>query len=107
MSSETRRSYWQSVTASSNSRAFWGKIIVVVLFLLPVVAAFTCQMLWNIMEEISHLHFEDPSTAAHLISELRSIGFLFLSVIILLCLLAIYFVFFLSVRVFGPQVALL
>lgn len=102
-----RRSYWQTLNHTGRTRAFWGRLVVVCLFFLPVVAAFSAQLLWQIMAEISHLHFDDPAMAAHLVGELRSIGFLFLSVIILLCLLSIYFVFFLAVRIFGPQVALL
>jgi hypothetical protein len=102
-----RRSYWQMLNLSGRNRAFWGKLIILGLFLMPIVAGFACQMLWQVMSEISHLHFDDPTMADHLVGELRSVGFLFLSVIILLCLLSVYFVFFLSVRVFGPQVALL
>lgn len=102
-----RRSYWQGLNHTGRTRAFWGKLVILGLFFLPVVAAFSARMLWEVMAEISHLHFDDPAMAAHLIGELRSVGFLFLSVIILLCLLSIYFVFFLSVRVYGPQVALL
>lgn len=106
MSAENR-SLWQTFMQAGQGRAFWGRIVVVILFLLPVVAAFTTNMLWGVMTEISHLKFEDMNAASQIVYELRSIGFLFLSVILMLCLLAIYFVFFLTVRVYGPQVALL
>lgn len=92
---------------STAGRQFWGRVIVVILFLLPVVAIFAGHLLYSVMEEVAALKVEDPNLTANIIHELRSVGFLFLSVIILLSLLGVYFLFFLSVRVYGPQVALL
>ena len=100
-----RRSVLQTLNGAG--RQFWGRVIVAGLFVLPLVAAYAGHLLYTIMTEIAGLKLEELATAQHIVSELRSVGFLFLSVIILLCLLSIFFVFFLSVRVYGPQVALL
>jgi uncharacterized membrane protein YqiK len=91
---------------SGAGRQFWGRLIVAVLFLLPLIAVFAGQLLYTAMTELQALQVSDPNITEHLVHELRSVGFLFLSVIILLCILGIYFIFFLSVRVYGPQVAL-
>ncbi|MBX3020211.1 MAG: hypothetical protein KF799_00920 [Bdellovibrionales bacterium] len=87
-------------------RQFWGQLAVAILFLLPVVGVYAGHLLYKVMGEIMALPI-DAAAAEHVVHELRSVGFLFLSVIILLCLLGIYFIIFLSVRVYGPQVALL
>jgi len=100
-----RRTLLQTVNGAG--RQFWGRVIVGGLFVLPVVAAYAGSLLYTIMQQIAELKIADPATSEMLIHELRSVGFLFLSVIILLCLLSIFFVFFLAVRVYGPQVALL
>lgn len=88
-------------------RHFWGHFAIWVLFALPLVAVYSGHLLYTVMGEVAGLQGVDAVMTEHLIHELRSVGFLFLSVIILLCLLGIYFIFFLSVRVYGPQVALL
>jgi hypothetical protein len=106
-STPQRRSYWQSLAGAGPSRRFWGRLVVAVLFILPLVAMYAGHLLYRVMGEIPALKAADPIAASSIIYELRSVGFLFLSVIILLCLIGIYFVFFLTVRVFGPQVALL
>lgn len=88
-------------------RVFWGHFAIWVLFALPIVAVYSGHLLYTVMGEVASAQGIDPAVAEHLVHELRSVGFLFLSVIILLCLLGIYFIFFLSVRIYGPQVALL
>lgn len=102
--SNRRQSFLQ--TLSGAGREFWGRVIVAGLFILPLVAVYAGHLLYTIMGEVAALEIP-PEMSAHLVHSLRSVGFLFLSVIILLCLLGIYFIFFLSVRVYGPQVALL
>ena len=101
------RSFWHTISLASPGKRFWGRLIVAILFTLPIVAYFASSMLMNVMNTINMLKLEDPALASNLIYQLRSIGFLFLGVIIMLCLLGIYFVFFVSVQVYGPQVALI
>lgn len=103
--SSQRRSLLQTLNGAG--RQFWGRLIVAALFVLPLVAAYAGHLLYSVMQHVTELKVEDAAAAQMVVHELRSVGFLFLSVIILLCLLSIFFVFFLSVRVYGPQVALL
>jgi hypothetical protein len=84
-----------------------GRMVVVVLFVLPVIAIFATDMLLDVMKQLAQLNAEDAQVVTQIVYELRSIGFLFLSVIIMLCMLSFYFVFFLAVRVYGPQIALI
>lgn len=100
-----RRSLLQTMNVPG--RLFWGRLIIGGLFVLPIVAGYATSLLYTVMQQIGALELKDPATAELLVHELRSVGFLFLSVIILLCFLSIFFVFFLSVRIYGPQVALL
>lgn len=105
-SSKFERSFWHTISLASPGKRFWGRLVVGILFTLPLVAYFASSMLMNVISTINMAKLEDPALAANLIHQLRSIGFLFLGVIIMLCLLGIYFVFFVSVQVYGPQVAL-
>jgi len=100
-----RRSLVTSLSTSAGRR-FWTQVVVVILVLLPIVAYFATHFMFDIMGQIEKIPFQNPEDGARLVQQLRAAGFLFLSVIIMLCMLSIYFVFFLAVRVFGPQVAL-
>ena len=104
--SKFERSFWNTISLASPGKRVWGRLVVAVLFTLPFVAYFASSMLMNVINTINMLKLEDPTIAPTLTYQLRSIGFLFLGVIIMLCLLGIYFVFFVSVRVYGPQTAL-
>lgn len=100
-----RRSLLQAM--SLNNRQVWVRAIVCALFILPVVAVFAGHLLYQVMEELQALKTDDTAAVAQVVHELRSVGFLFMGIIVLLCLLGIYSLFFVTVQVFGPQVALL
>jgi hypothetical protein len=104
--SKSNRSYWDAISGASPIRKFWGRLVVVILFALPVIAYAATSMLAHVIRTLGMIKLEDPALASSLIYQLQSVGVLFLAVIIALCLLGMYFVFFVSVRVYGPQVAL-
>ena len=100
------RSYWDAISGASPIRKFWGRLVVVILFALPLIAYSATSMLTHVIGTLGMVKLEDPALASSLIYQLQSVGVLFLAVIITLCVLGMYFVFFVSVRVYGPQVAL-
>ena len=100
------RSYWYAVSTASPIRRLWGRLVLVVLFVMPFVAYVATTMLLSVIRTLGMVKLEDPSLASNLIYQLQWVGLLFLLNIIMLCALGLYFVFFVSVRVYGPQVAL-
>ena len=100
------RSYWYAVSTASPMRKLWGRLIVAILFVMPFVAYAATTILMSVMRVIGMLKMEDPAVASNLLYQLQWVGVLFLSVIVALCALGLYFAFFVSVRVYGPQVAL-
>ncbi|NJL25251.1 MAG: hypothetical protein HC902_08770 [Calothrix sp. SM1_5_4] len=100
-----RRSYWHSITTTGPGKQWAGRLILISLFLLPLMAFLAIKLLFDSVDMVTSM--TDSEGATLLIHQLRTVGFLFLSVILMLCLLAAYFLFFISVRIFGPQVAVL
>ena len=102
-----RRSLTQNFAMANGERAIKAKLIIAILFAMPVVAIFATQLLLATIHTLVALNPENVERIQPIVTDLTTVAFLFIAIIILLCLITIYFVFFLSVRVFGPQVALL
>ena len=101
-----KRSYWHAISGASPISKFWGRLVVVILFSLPLVALAATSLLLHVIRILGMVKFEDPALVNNLIWQLQLTGAWFLVVIIALSVVGMYFVFFVSVRVYGPQVAL-
>lgn len=93
--------------ALAKGRDLRGKLILGVLFAMPAFAIYATNLLMAAIHNLVELNAQSIDKVQPVVTDLTTVAFLFIAIILLLCLIAIYFVFFLSVRVFGPQVALL
>ena len=101
-----RRRFTRYFALAERKRAVQGKLVLALLVAVPLVALFATHMLVNTIHNLVAL---DPSFADRvqpIVMDLTTIAFLFIAIIVLLCAITIYFVFFVGVRVFGPQIAL-
>ena len=73
---------------------------------MPFVAYVATTMLLDVIHVLGMVKLEDPALGSNLVYQLQWVGLLFLLNIVMLCALGLYFVFFVSIRVYGPQVAL-
>lgn len=102
----TQRSYWQSLAHVSSAKRLWGRLLVAMLFVVPGTCAYAGYLMFDVIDRLNALSVP-AEVALSLTYELRAIGFLFFSSVLMLCLVSIYMIFFISVRVFGPQVAII
>jgi len=102
-----KRSFWHSLAHVSTAQRFWGRVALLGLFAVPGMCIFAANLLLEVISQIETIQSYDADLSQRIIYELRSVGFLFFSIVILLCLVCIYLIFFVSIRVYGPQVALL